>query len=98
MPPGEGGSLVGGSWGGAGHCFLSEDFSACGKVPAGIRPKRNMRNKDQAMGVDMLPQTEDKNRISEQTVPFNDLEVGKRPHKLWLVLTIVLIAVATVFI
>ena len=46
----------------------------------------------------MLPQTEDTRRIVGQTLPLNDVEVGKRPRKLWLVLTIMLIAFATVFL
>jgi RND family efflux transporter MFP subunit len=46
----------------------------------------------------MLPQFEDKRQIGEQTLPLNDMEVGKRSRKPWLVLTIVLIAVATVFL
>jgi RND family efflux transporter MFP subunit len=46
----------------------------------------------------MLPQFEDKRQIGEQTLPLNDMEVGKRSRKPWLVPTIVLIAVATVFL
>jgi RND family efflux transporter MFP subunit len=45
----------------------------------------------------MSPQTEDTRRISGQTLPLNDVEVGKRPRKPWLVLGIALIAVAAVF-
>jgi RND family efflux transporter MFP subunit len=46
----------------------------------------------------MLPQSEDARRISRQTLPVNDVEVGKRPRKPWLVLGIVLIAVVAVFV
>jgi len=46
----------------------------------------------------MLPQSEDTRRIGGQTPPLNDAEVEKRSRKPWLVLAIVLIAVATVFI
>ena len=45
----------------------------------------------------MSPQTEDTRRSSGQTLPLNDVEVGKRPRKPWLVLGIALIAVAAVF-
>jgi RND family efflux transporter MFP subunit len=46
----------------------------------------------------MLPQSEDTRQIGGQTLPFHDMEVGKRSRKPWLVLTIVVIAVATVFL
>jgi hypothetical protein len=46
----------------------------------------------------MLSQTEATRQIGDQTLPLNDMEVRKRPRKPWLVLTIVLIAVATVFL
>jgi RND family efflux transporter MFP subunit len=46
----------------------------------------------------MLPQSEDARRISRQTLPVNDVEVGKRPRKPWLVLGIVLMAVVAVFV
>lgn len=46
----------------------------------------------------MLSQIEAKSQIGDQTPPLNDMEVGRHPRKPWLVLTIVLIAVATVFL
>ncbi|MCU1224522.1 MAG: hypothetical protein JWQ42_2615 [Edaphobacter sp.] len=46
----------------------------------------------------MLPQSEDTRRISRQTLPANDVEVGKRPRKPWLVLGITLIAVTAVLV
>jgi RND family efflux transporter MFP subunit len=46
----------------------------------------------------MLPQSQDAGQIGGQTLPLNDMAVGKSPRKPWLVLTIVLIAVATVFL
>ena len=46
----------------------------------------------------MLTQGEDTRQIGDQALPLNDMEAGKRPRKSWLVLTIVLIAVATVFL
>jgi RND family efflux transporter MFP subunit len=45
----------------------------------------------------MLSQTEDKSRIGGQTPPLDDVRVGKRPHKLWLVLGVALMAVASLF-
>jgi RND family efflux transporter MFP subunit len=42
----------------------------------------------------MLPQNEDIGRIGGQTLPLNDVGVGKRSPKRWLGLTIVLIAAA----
>jgi RND family efflux transporter MFP subunit len=57
-----------------------------------------MRNKHQAIGVIMLSQTEATRQIGDQTLPLNDMEVGKHPRKPWLLLTIVSIAVATVFL
>jgi RND family efflux transporter MFP subunit len=52
-----------------------------------------MRSKQQAIGVIMLSQTEATRPIDGQ-----DVGVGKRPRKPWLVLTIVSIAVATVWL
>ena len=46
----------------------------------------------------MLTQIEDTRQIGDQTLPLNDMVAGKRQRKPWLVLTIVLIAVATVFL
>ena len=46
----------------------------------------------------MLTQSEDTRQIGDQTLPLNDMVAGKRQRKPWLVLTIVLIAVATVFL
>jgi RND family efflux transporter MFP subunit len=46
----------------------------------------------------MLSQTEATRQIGNQTLPLNDMEFGKHPRKSWLVLTIVSIAVATVFL
>lgn len=46
----------------------------------------------------MLPRIEETKQIGEQTLPLNDMEVGKHPRKPWLLLTIVLLAVATVFL
>ena len=46
----------------------------------------------------MLSQTEATTQIGDQTPPVHDMEVGKHPRKPWLVLTIVLIAVVTVFL
>jgi RND family efflux transporter MFP subunit len=46
----------------------------------------------------MLPQSEDTRQIGGQTLPVREIEARKRPRKPWLVLTIVLIAVATVFL
>jgi RND family efflux transporter MFP subunit len=45
----------------------------------------------------MLPQSEDTSRIVGQTPPLNDAGVGKRQRKPWLVVGIVLIAVAGIF-
>jgi RND family efflux transporter MFP subunit len=45
----------------------------------------------------MLPRSEDARRIGGHALPLNDVEVGKRPRKPWLVLGIALIAVATLF-
>jgi hypothetical protein len=45
----------------------------------------------------MLSHTEDTRRFGRQTPPLKDVEVGKRPHKLWLVLGVALIAIATLF-
>jgi RND family efflux transporter MFP subunit len=45
----------------------------------------------------MLPQTEDTRRIGGQTPPLNDVGVGKRRRKPWLVVGIALIVVGTVF-
>jgi RND family efflux transporter MFP subunit len=72
---------------------LFQRFSAYCKVHGGILPKRNMRSKQQAIGVIMLSQTEASRRIGD-----HDVEVRRRPYKLWLVSTIVLIAVAAVFL
>jgi RND family efflux transporter MFP subunit len=44
----------------------------------------------------MLHRTEDKSRIGEQTLLWDDLGAGKRPRKTWLVLAVVLIAAGTV--
>jgi RND family efflux transporter MFP subunit len=57
-----------------------------------------MRNKKQVIGVIMLSQIEAKTQIADQTPPLHNMEVGKHPRKPWLALTIVLIAVATVFL
>jgi RND family efflux transporter MFP subunit len=46
----------------------------------------------------MLSQTDAARQIGDQKLPLNDMEVGKHPRKPWLVLTIVSIAVATVFL
>jgi RND family efflux transporter MFP subunit len=46
----------------------------------------------------MLPQSEDTRQIGGQTLPVNDVGVGKRSRKPWLVAGIALIAVATVFL
>ena len=46
----------------------------------------------------MLPQSEDTRQIGGQTLPVNDVGVGKRSRKPWLVGGIALIAVATVFL
>jgi RND family efflux transporter MFP subunit len=46
----------------------------------------------------MLPPTEDRRQIGEQTLPLNDVGVGKRPRKTWLVLAIALIVVATLLV
>jgi RND family efflux transporter MFP subunit len=46
----------------------------------------------------MLSQTEATKQIGDQTLPLNDMEVGKFPRKPWLVVTIVSIAVAAVFL
>src|SRR6202041_2622431 len=91
-------SLVGCSSQRSRRCFLSQHFSAYCRVHAGIRPKRNMRSKHQAIGAIMLTQTEATRQIGNQTLPLNDLEVGKQTRKPWAVLTIVSIAVATVFL
>ncbi|MEY2393719.1 MAG: hypothetical protein QOF94_64 [Acidobacteriaceae bacterium] len=45
----------------------------------------------------MLPRSEDARRIGGQALPLNDMEVGKRRRKPWLVLGIALIAVAAIF-
>jgi RND family efflux transporter MFP subunit len=46
----------------------------------------------------MLSQTEATKQIGDQTLPLNDMEVGKFSRKPWLVVTIVSIAVAAVFL
>jgi RND family efflux transporter MFP subunit len=46
----------------------------------------------------MLSQTEATKQIGDQTLPLNDMEVGKYPRKPWLVVAIVSIAVAAVFL
>jgi RND family efflux transporter MFP subunit len=46
----------------------------------------------------MSPQTEDKRQIDGQTLPLNDVEVGKHPLKPWLFLAIALIVVATLLV
>ena len=46
----------------------------------------------------MLPQSEGTRQIGGQTLPVREIEARKRSRKPWLVLTIVLIAVATVFL
>jgi RND family efflux transporter MFP subunit len=46
----------------------------------------------------MLPQTEDKSRIDEQTRLWDYVGAGKRPRKPWLVLAIVLIAVGALLV
>jgi len=46
----------------------------------------------------MLPQTEDKSRIGEQTLPLDDVGVEKRPRKPRLVLAIALTAAAALLI
>jgi RND family efflux transporter MFP subunit len=46
----------------------------------------------------MLPQSEHTRQFGERTLPLNEKEAGKSPRKPWLVLTIVLIAVAIVFL
>jgi RND family efflux transporter MFP subunit len=46
----------------------------------------------------MLPQSEDTRQIGGQTLPVNDVGVGKRSRKPWLVGGIALIVVATVFL
>jgi RND family efflux transporter MFP subunit len=45
----------------------------------------------------MLPHTEDIRRIGGRTPPLNDVGVGKRPRKPWLVAGIALIVVAALF-
>jgi hypothetical protein len=45
----------------------------------------------------MLPQSEDTRQIGGQTLPVNDVGVGKRSRKPWLVAVIAFIAVATIF-
>src|SRR5882757_7164009 len=97
MLPWDGRSLVDCSSRRSRRCFLSRHFSAYCKVYAGIRPKRKMRSKHQAMGVAMLPQTEDTRRNGEQTLLWDDVGAGKRPRKPWLVVGIALIAVAAIF-
>jgi len=42
----------------------------------------------------MLPQTEDRQQIGDQTLPLNDVGARKRSRKSWLVLAIAVIAVA----
>src|SRR6195256_4756339 len=90
-------SLVGSSSPRFRRCFLSRHFSAYCKVRAGSRPKRNMRNKHEAMGVNMLPQTEGTRRIGGQTPSINDGIVRERSRKPWLVAGIAFIAVAAIF-
>src|SRR5437879_7750307 len=97
MLPWDGRLLAGCSSRRSQRCFLSRHFSAYCKVYAGILPKRNVRSKQQAWRLIMLPQTEETRRISGQTPPLNDAEAGKRPRKPWLVVGIVLIAVASIF-
>jgi RND family efflux transporter MFP subunit len=46
----------------------------------------------------MLPQTEGRRQIDEQTLPLNDVGTGKRPRKAWLVLAIAVIAVVTLLV
>jgi RND family efflux transporter MFP subunit len=46
----------------------------------------------------MLPQTEDRRQIGEQTLPSNDAEGEQRPHKPWLGLATALIVVATLLV
>jgi RND family efflux transporter MFP subunit len=46
----------------------------------------------------MSPQSQDARKIGGQTLPLNDMAVAKSPRKPWFVLTIVLVAVATVFL
>jgi RND family efflux transporter MFP subunit len=46
----------------------------------------------------MSPQTEDIRQIGGQTLPLNDVGVGKHPRKPWLVLAIALIAAATLLV
>jgi RND family efflux transporter MFP subunit len=46
----------------------------------------------------MLPQTEDRRQIAEQTHPLSVVAVRNRPRKTWLVATIALIVVATLLV
>src|SRR3989442_464220 len=46
----------------------------------------------------MMPQTEDRQQIGEQTHPLNNVGAGKRSRKPWLVLAIALIAVAALLV
>jgi RND family efflux transporter MFP subunit len=46
----------------------------------------------------MLPQTEDRRQIGEQTLPLSVVAVRKRPRKAWLVVTIALLVVATLLV
>jgi RND family efflux transporter MFP subunit len=57
-----------------------------------------MRRKQQVIGAIMSSQTDAARQIGDQKLPLNDMEVGKHPLKPGLILTIVSIAVATVFL
>jgi len=46
----------------------------------------------------MLPQTEDRRQITEQTPPLNIVAARKRPRRTWLVVTIALLVVATLLV
>ncbi len=46
----------------------------------------------------MLPQTEDRRHMGEQTLPLNHVGAGKRSRKAWLVLALAVIAVAALLV
>jgi RND family efflux transporter MFP subunit len=46
----------------------------------------------------MLPQTEDRRQIAEQTPPLNIVAARKRPRRTWLVVTIALLVVAALLV
>ena len=46
----------------------------------------------------MLPQTEDRRNMGEQTLPLNHVGAGKRSRKAWLVLALAVIAVAALLV